>query len=99
MKSICRSLVIGIFAVIFPWQHVGAQAPLATPAFISTKTEQIQLFDVGLTVNIDGTIYVRERIVYDFGQEQRHGIYRTIPTIKENNEGEKFVLAIRAEDV
>ena len=42
--------------------------------------EQITTYDVGLTVTRDGGLDVRETIDYDFGDQQRHGIHRELPT-------------------
>ncbi len=41
--------------------------------------ESIDSYQVALTVRPDGTLHVREQITYDFGTQQRHGIYRTLP--------------------
>ncbi|MFN2506551.1 MAG: DUF2207 domain-containing protein [Acidimicrobiales bacterium] len=41
--------------------------------------ERIHTFDVVITVNGDGSLSVIEKIRYDFGTDQRHGIFRTIP--------------------
>lgn len=41
--------------------------------------EQIDNYKVNIVVNADSTILVEERIDYNFGTEQRHGIYRDIP--------------------
>jgi hypothetical protein len=41
--------------------------------------EAIDSFDARVTVSEDGTIEVVERIVYDFGEQERHGIFRVIP--------------------
>lgn len=41
--------------------------------------EVIESFDVSVTVNEDATIQVMEEIAYNFGEDQRHGIYRDIP--------------------
>jgi uncharacterized membrane protein len=43
--------------------------------------EEIKNFDVVITAQKDGVMRVEEKIVYDFGEEERHGIYRTIPLI------------------
>jgi uncharacterized membrane protein YgcG len=42
--------------------------------------ESIASYDVTLTVRADGTIAVSEAIAYDFGPNERHGIFRTVPT-------------------
>jgi uncharacterized membrane protein len=39
----------------------------------------IKSFESFIDVHKDGVMVVRERIVVDFGEEERHGIYRTIP--------------------
>lgn len=41
--------------------------------------EQINEFFSDITVNQDSSITVTEKIVYDFGENQRHGIIRKIP--------------------
>ncbi len=54
--------------------------------------ENIENLNTHITINADGTIDVEERIDYNFGAEQKHGIFREIPKIKENQEGKKFIL-------
>jgi uncharacterized membrane protein len=54
--------------------------------------EEIRNFKVDIVINKNGTIDVKETIVYDFGHLYRHGIYREIPFIKTNKEGKKFKL-------
>jgi hypothetical protein len=48
-----------------------AAAPLAV--------EQIKAFDAVFHVSKAGVLTVVERITYDFGDNEKHGIYRTIP--------------------
>ena len=45
-------------------------------------------------VNKDGTVDVTETILYDFGTEQRHGIFYYIPFKKVNQDGKSFILDI-----
>jgi uncharacterized membrane protein len=54
--------------------------------------EKIDSFDVAIRINLDGTVNVAEKLTYDFGNDQRHGIYRDIPLIKINKENKKFKL-------
>lgn len=42
-------------------------------------SEKINNFDAQITVGPDGVVNVVETIEYDFGTEQKHGIYRDIP--------------------
>ncbi len=51
-------------------------ACMAMPAAAS---EKINNFEVEIDVNQDGSINVKELIVYDFGNEEKHGIFRDIP--------------------
>ncbi len=53
--------------------------------------EQIQEFNATYVVNKDGTVDVTESIVYDFEGAERHGIFRTIPLERKNDEGKRFV--------
>lgn len=41
--------------------------------------EQIEVFDVEIHLETDGSFVVVEKIAYDFGAETRHGIFRDIP--------------------
>jgi uncharacterized membrane protein len=59
-------LLIFIFLGIFFSQQVLAQ-------------EKIDNFDVTIKINSDASLELRERIEYDFGSTQRHGIFRDIP--------------------
>ncbi|GIW64740.1 MAG: hypothetical protein KatS3mg092_0673 [Patescibacteria group bacterium] len=66
MKKILFGLLI-FFSLFF--------APLV-------KAEEIKSFDAQININKDETIDVIEKIVYDFGLEKRHGIFRTVTFIK-----------------
>lgn len=56
----------------------------------SAFAEQIDNFKVNIDINKNGTINVSEEIDYNFGDLQKHGIYRKIPYTKTNAEGKKF---------
>lgn len=56
--------------------------------------ERINQFKSGITINKSGTIDVVETIVYDFGSQYRHGIFREIPFIKKNEDGKRYVLEV-----
>lgn len=56
------------------------------------RAEEIQSFDIAIDITREGTIRVVETIEYDFGNSQRHGIFRTIPFTKKNEDGKKFQL-------
>jgi len=55
--------------------------------------EKIDNFEVEIQINQDSSIDVTEKIIYDFGADQRHGIFRTIP-IKYKARGGNFNLRI-----
>lgn len=56
----------------------------------SISGEHIQSFNSDILINKDGTINVKEKIVYDFSDFSRHGIYRSIPYTKTNSDGKKY---------
>lgn len=58
----------------------------------TVNAEEIKSFDSRVKINKDGTIDVKETIEYDFGELDRHGIFRNIPYIKTNKDGKKFKL-------
>lgn len=43
--------------------------------------EVINKFEVNLTAHKDGKMTIEEKIEYDFGDSERHGIFRNIPTV------------------
>src|SRR5262245_37080958 len=43
-------------------------------------SEQIHTYDVVIAIGDDGALTITETIDYDFGDQQRHGIFRDIPT-------------------
>ena len=50
------------------------------PASADGRPSSITSYDVVLTVGADGALGVTETIAYDFGTNQKHGIFRAIPT-------------------
>ena len=60
----------------------------------SVRAEEIRDFTATITVAKDSSMTVSENITYDFGPVDRHGIFRTIPYTKTNDQGEKFKLDI-----
>jgi len=56
--------------------------------------EKIENFLVKIQIDRNGKINVMEEIKYDFGSAYKHGIYRDIPLIKENREGDKFKIDV-----
>lgn len=54
------------------------QAQLEVPQL----AEIIRSYDVQIDIEQSGEIYVKEQIDYDFGVNEKHGIYRNIPYIK-----------------
>jgi uncharacterized membrane protein YgcG len=46
----------------------------------AADAEHIAAYDVTLTAGNDGVLAVKETIAYDFGTNDKHGIFRTIPT-------------------
>ena len=60
---------------------------------VETQEEYIKNYNTDSTIRADGTIHVVENIEYFF-RSPRHGIIRTIPYVKTNDQGKRFALAI-----
>lgn len=75
-----------IIGCVFVWS-------VAIPAFAET----IQRFEVNASLAKDSMLIVTERITYDFGEAERHGIYRSIPVVSERN-GSKYRLHLKVMD-
>ena len=54
---------------------------LAAPGHASAQAnaERITSYGARITIERDGSVLVTEQITYDFGNHQRHGIFRVIP--------------------
>jgi uncharacterized membrane protein YgcG len=80
-------------------------ALLAIPGTARAQSgpERIVSYDIAITIQHDGTSLVTEQIVYDFGGQQRHGIFRQIPVRFSYNSGYDrvypvTVLSVRSPD-
>ncbi|WP_433463884.1 DUF2207 domain-containing protein [Spirillospora sp. CA-128828] len=49
------------------------------PPGLAYRGESIPAYDVVLTIGVDGVLYVRETITYDFDETGEHGIVRRLP--------------------
>lgn len=89
-----RRLLQLVFTILL---FVAIQFPVS--AHTAVFTEHIQEFKNDIRIEEDGEILVKETIIYDFIDQERHGIFRTIPYIKENAEKKKFRMDIKVESV
>lgn len=64
-----------------------------TPFIPKVFAENIDSFHSEINIYLNGEIEVEETIHYNFGDAQKHGIYRNIPLIKEMN-GKKYLLDV-----
>lgn len=56
--------------------------------------ESIVNFHSDIHINDDATVDIAEHIIYDFGNEYRHGIYRDIPVKYTTNAGNRYTARI-----
>lgn len=75
--------------VLFPFFSQAKTLDTAPAAIVETDDtssevmgEHIEHFDSKVVVHSDSTITVTETILYDFGDQEKHGIYRDIPMVK-----------------
>lgn len=71
---------------------------LSVSAQVSSSTERIKSFDATAIVESNRMLTVTEKIVYDFGNASKHGIYRTIPE-KYSRNGGSYRLRFNVKDV
>ena len=76
-RKIFTFAVFFAFFLIFPFSNAWA-------------VEQIDSFHARYVINKNGTVDVTDTIYYDFGSEQRHGIFRKIITSKKNEDGKTY---------
>lgn len=60
-------------------------------ASAESDAEHIEQFDVDITVDQSGKIYIAETIRYHFGSAERHGIYRDIPFEYTDSRGKRSI--------
>jgi len=71
MRTVARASVAGMLAV-------GA-ALAFSPTAAAAPGEQITSYDISVIIATNGNAHVTERIAYDFGAGERHGLTRTLP--------------------
>ncbi len=52
---------------------------LLFPAFVAQAKQEIEDYKIEIKINTNGDLMVKEEIFYNFGDNERHGIYRNIP--------------------
>lgn len=60
--------------------------------------EYIEDFQAVIKINSDNTVDVQEKIIYNFGDQERHGIYRDIP-YKYHVRGGNFTIGLKVNSV
>ncbi len=66
-------IAFGVLLAVFSFWH-----------FALADAESINNFSARMAVQSDGSVLVSEAITYDFGSNERHGIYRDIPLTSQN---------------
>lgn len=82
--------LLQILAIIFMGTSLPAQAQ---------SSEQINNFDSRIKVTKQNVVEFTETITYNFGAEQRHGIFRYVPIEYTDEKGQKYHLALDFIDV
>jgi uncharacterized membrane protein len=77
-KIILALFLVFVFSIIF------------LPA-ISFAEEKINNFDAQIKINSDASILITETIKYDFGNTERHGIFRDIPVNYKTSAGNRSI--------
>jgi len=94
MKKAIQFILVGVVLTLASFAQ-NVPSPLPPQNLLQ---EQVDLFDGKYTINQDGTVDVTETIHYRFSSS-RHGIVRTIPFIKTNQDGKKYRMDIKVTSV
>ncbi|QQS44683.1 DUF2207 domain-containing protein [Candidatus Roizmanbacteria bacterium] len=97
MRNIYTFFTLAVLLLLLPLytlaQTTGEDA--TSPAVeMQYSGEYISSYTSTIQVQKDGQISVNEEILYDFGTDERHGIFRKIPTDKTNEEGKVYRMDI-----
>lgn len=72
---------------------------LIVPFIHGQEVEQINSFTANVLIQKDGSVQISENIEYNFGDEDKHGIFRNIPLLLPNNEGKKYRMEVRVNSI
>lgn len=89
MKKHIQSLIFQTLAIIIGIIFVS----------FPVRAELIRSYDTQISVKKEGTIEIKEKIVYDFEYLYKHGIYRDIPFLKKNGDGKQYKMEIQIKDI
>lgn len=90
---------VGRFFVVAVAVAAAAVVFMAQPA-VAQNGERILEFRSAITLQQDGSARVVEEIIYDFGANERRGIFRTIPTVYfTEHENEAYELSLTVNNV
>lgn len=67
-KFIGCFVIVSLLLIVFGFHQI-----------VRAETEVINNFNTNITIQKDGSIFVNENIIYNFGSNQKHGIFRDIP--------------------
>ena len=77
---------VASLAVLTGYWALGLVPGLTAPA--QAGTEHITSYVIRAVIEPEGSVRITETIRYDFGADQRHGIYRDIPYLQPLNAGQ-----------
>jgi uncharacterized membrane protein YgcG len=99
----------GLFGYPAGWQQHGGAAstpaggtrelPAPGRAAAQASAERITSYGARIAIQRDGSILVTEQIVYNFGSDQRHGIFRVIPVRLRYNSTYDRIYAVDVQSV
>ncbi len=95
MKYLLAILILTLN--LFPFTTVFAQ-DMVTSGPITVNSQKISSFDVTATLAENRKLVIREEITYDFGNLNKHGIYRSIP-VSYLRDGMKYNLNLRIKEI
>ncbi|HSE34614.1 MAG TPA: DUF2207 domain-containing protein, partial [Candidatus Paceibacterota bacterium] len=69
-------------------------AAFCVPFSVSAESQRIKDYVVHVELAVDGSAAIQEEILYDYGTEQHHGIFRRIPQVFSRADGTQFFIEI-----
>lgn len=63
--------------------------------YYKEKVEKILDYNVRMEIQKDSSLIITEDILYDFGNQRRHGIYRAIPIRYKDNKGFNYLIKLK----
>ncbi len=92
--AVAFSVAVAGITVILSAGYFQTKSAYAQEPTVQIEAEIIRSYNIDINIQKNGTFDVTEKITYDYGTNQRHGFFRSIPYTITNDEGKHFKMDV-----